>query len=106
MLSYKPLSLRLLSPSTSPVQLGTIPRQRGNSVVVLATLLVIVLPLLLLALLVALLGLEFLLPQLVCGVFVQIGEDQGEDLRVPLYRVAGDAFFDVLRRVSILLSSL
>jgi nitrate reductase NapE component len=68
-----------------------------NSIIVFATLLIVVFALLLTLLAVALLGLQFLLPKFVRGVFVQIGEDKGEDVRIPGNGTAFDAFFDVLQ---------
>jgi hypothetical protein len=65
-----------------------------DSIVVLPALLLI--SLLLLALPVALLGLEVFLPQLTRRVAVKVGEDDFEDVRVPCYGLAFDAFFDVL----------
>lgn len=66
------------------------------SVVVLAAFFVVVFPLLLLPLAIALLGLQLLLPQLVGSVVVDARKDEFEDLRVPFYGVAFDAFFNVL----------
>jgi hypothetical protein len=57
--------------------------------------------LLLLAFAVAFLGLQVLIPELVGGVAVDVGEDDLEDVRVPGYGLALDAFFDVLLTVSI-----
>jgi hypothetical protein len=57
--------------------------------------------LLLLAFAVAFLGLQVLVPKLVGGVAVDVGEDDLEDVRVPGYGLALDAFFDVLVMVSI-----
>jgi hypothetical protein len=71
-----------------------------RSVVVLARFLLFVLLLLLFALAVALLLLELLLPELVDGVAVDVGEDNLEDVRVPLDGLAFDAFFDILGIVS------
>jgi hypothetical protein len=57
---------------------------RGNLIVVLSTLLLVfVLLLVFLLLPIALLALEFLLPKLVGGVFVEIGEYEGEYFVVP-----------------------
>jgi hypothetical protein len=70
--------------------------QRGRSIILIPTLLLVILPLLLFPLAIPLLGLEFLLPQLTRLVLIQIGKDQVEDLAVPLDGVAGDAFFDIL----------
>lgn len=71
-----------------------------RSIIILTTLLIVIFPLLLLPLLIALLGLEFLFPEPVGGVLVQVREDEAEDLRVPFDGVAGDAFFDVLRSLA------
>ena len=70
-------------------------------IIVLTRLLfLVVFPLLLLALLVALFALELVFPELVDGVAVDVGEDDFEDVRVPCYGLAFDAFFDVLVGVS------
>jgi hypothetical protein len=71
---------------------------RGPSVVVFARLFLFVFLLLLLALAVTLLSLELLFPELVYGVAVDVGKDDLEDVRVPLYGLAFNAFFDVLGR--------
>jgi hypothetical protein len=72
--------------------------RRGPSVVVFARLFLFVFLLLLLALAVTLLSLELLFPELVYGVAVDVGKDDLEDVRVPLYGLAFNAFFDVLGR--------
>jgi hypothetical protein len=72
---------------------------RVRSVVVLTGFLfLVVFPLLLFSLAVALLGLEFVFPELVGGVVVHIGKHDFEDIRVPGYWLAFDALLDVLLR--------
>jgi hypothetical protein len=65
-------------------------------VILAALLLILVLLLVLLLPPLTFLSLELLLPELVGGVFVEVGEDKGEDFVVPGYRTAFEAFFDVL----------
>jgi hypothetical protein len=79
--------------------------QTARSVIVFSTLLVVVFALLLALLAVALFGLELLFPQLVEVLFVQVGEDEVEHVRVPCYGVALDALFDVLGRMLALVTN-
>jgi len=65
-------------------------------VVVFAGLFLVVFALSLFALTVALFVLEVVFPQLVSYVAVDVREDNAEDVRVPRYWLAFDAFFDVL----------
>lgn len=67
-----------------------------HSVVIFARFLLVVFALALFTLAVALFGLEVVFPELVGCVAVDVGEDDAEDVRVPGYWLAFDAFFDIL----------
>ena len=84
----------------APLLQRPIDQTRLLIIVLTRLLFLVVFPLLLLTLLVALFALELVFPELVDGVAVDVGEDDFEDVRVPCYGLAFDAFFDVLVGVS------
>jgi hypothetical protein len=68
-----------------------------SSIVIFSRLfLLIVFALLLFAFAIALFGLEFVFPELVDGIAINVREDDFEHVRVPGYRLTLDTFFDVL----------